>query len=236
MLKLFPGDREVIGTIVIPTAIMVVMLLIPLFDRVLPEQLAHFLACGFVFALVGGAGYLTYEAWQADAHDKFFQAAAPRPTRPAQRALRLAGDPDVGIPPDGAAYVLLRDPLYHGRGVLDAKCLGCHFFDGKGQSARQVASDLKDFGSCAWVRGLLENPKAPAYFGKVPQCDGMADGRRTPSSRSKQLDDVADFVASFAAIPPDMTPEEWLNSPGVADHPGLSRFRRNAASAMSSTA
>ena len=45
MLKLFPGKHEVIGTIVIPTAIMVVMLLIPLFDRFLPRTLAHFLAC-----------------------------------------------------------------------------------------------------------------------------------------------------------------------------------------------
>ena len=38
MLKYFPGKREVIGTIVIPTAILVVMLLLPLFDRVLPRQ------------------------------------------------------------------------------------------------------------------------------------------------------------------------------------------------------
>ena len=56
LLKLFPGDREVIGTIFIPTAIMVVMLLIPLFDRILPGKLAHFLACCFVFALVGARG------------------------------------------------------------------------------------------------------------------------------------------------------------------------------------
>jgi ubiquinol-cytochrome c reductase cytochrome b subunit len=39
-----------------------------------------------------------------------------------------------------------------------------------------------------------------------------------------ELDDVARFVASFAAIPPDLTPEEWLNSPGVAEHPGLEPF------------
>ena len=38
MLKHFPGDREMIGTIVIPTAILVVLLLLPLFDRVLPRQ------------------------------------------------------------------------------------------------------------------------------------------------------------------------------------------------------
>ncbi len=55
MLKLFPGSREMIGTFVIPTALVVVMLLLPLLDRVLPGKLAHFLACGFVFAVVGAA-------------------------------------------------------------------------------------------------------------------------------------------------------------------------------------
>ena len=68
LLKYFPGKQEMIGTIVIPTAILVVMLLIPLFDRLLPRGLAHFLACGFVFGLVGGAGYLTYEAVKTDAN------------------------------------------------------------------------------------------------------------------------------------------------------------------------
>ncbi len=53
MLKYFPGNREVIGTIVIPSALLVVMLILPLLDRVLPGKLAHFLACGFVFALAG---------------------------------------------------------------------------------------------------------------------------------------------------------------------------------------
>ena len=223
LLKAFPGKNEVVGTILIPTAITVVLLLIPLFDRFLPDTLAHLLALGFVVALVGGVGYLTYEAWRADAHDKFFQAGRAKADEARRRALRLAGDPAVGIPPDGAAYVLLRDPLTHGRGVLNAKCLGCHYFDGKGRG-RQVASDLKGHGSYAWVRGLLEDPEAPSYFGKVPQCDGMAEWKKNSKLSKKQLDDVARFVASFAAVPPEMTPEEWLNSPGVADHPGQAPF------------
>ena len=38
----FPGSREVIGTFVIPTALLVVMLLLPLLDRVLPAQAGPF--------------------------------------------------------------------------------------------------------------------------------------------------------------------------------------------------
>src|SRR5262249_58793313 len=73
MLKLFPGSREIIGTIVIPTALLVVMLLLPLFDRLLPRKSAHFLACGFVFAVVGAAGYLTVQAMLDDRRDELFQ-------------------------------------------------------------------------------------------------------------------------------------------------------------------
>jgi ubiquinol-cytochrome c reductase cytochrome b subunit len=225
MLKLFPGKREVIGTIIIPTAIMVVLLLIPLFDRILPSKLAHFLACGFVFALVGGAGYLTNEAWRADAQDKQFQAARVKADTARWRALALADDPEVRIPPDGSAYILLRDPLYHGKGVLEQKCLGCHYFDGKGLGA-QTASDLKSFGTRDWVRGLLDKPRSPTYFGKVPQCDGMAERKKSSKLSPRQLDDVADFVATFATIPPDLTPDEWLNDPkyNVANHPGQKPF------------
>jgi ubiquinol-cytochrome c reductase cytochrome b subunit len=235
MLKLFPGDREVIGTIVVPTAILVVMLLIPLFDRILPSRLAHFLACGFVFALVGGAGYLTYEAIRADEHDALFQQARRKADDARQRALELASNPEVLVPPDGAAYVLLRDPLYHGRKVLESKCLSCHHYfyrgqmtqvDGKEVSTPQTASDLKDFGTRKWVRGLLEDPSSREYFGYVPQCDGMSEWKLSSKLKPEELEVVADFVASFAKIPADQTPQEWLNSPGVADHPGLEPFQK----------
>jgi ubiquinol-cytochrome c reductase cytochrome b subunit len=83
---------------------------------------------------------------------------------------------------------------------------------------------LKDFGSYAWVRGLLENPRSTSYFGKVPQCDGMAEWKKSSKLKAKELDEVARFVASFVAIPADMSPEEWAGSPGVADHPGLKPF------------
>jgi ubiquinol-cytochrome c reductase cytochrome b subunit len=222
LLKYFPGKQEMIGTIVIPSAILVVMLLVPLFDRVLPRGLAHFLACGLVFGLVGGAGYLTYEALRTDAGDRHFQEARHKADTARQRALQLAAE---GIPPDGPMYVLLRDPLTHGRAILEQKCLGCHYYDGKG-TGKQTASDLKGFGSKDWVRGLLDNPKSAAHFGAVTQCDGMVEWKQSSKLKPNQLTDVAAFVASFASISADMTPEEWLNSPGVADHPGLEPFQK----------
>lgn len=228
MLKYFPGEYEVVGSIVIPTAIMIVLLLLPLLDRVMPGRIAHFLACAFVFALVGGAGYLTVEAWRADGANPKFLADRAEADEARRRAIVLAGDEKVGIPPDGAAYVLLRDPLYHGRGVLERKCLSCHYYDGKG-AGEQVAADLKDFGSRGWIRGLLEDPQAAAYFGKVPQCDGMAEWKKNSKLSPAQLDDVADFVATFAKIAPGTTPQEWLEDPKVAEHPGLEPYQAECA-------
>ena len=117
------------------------------------------------------------------------------------------------------------DPLTHGHAALEKKCLGCHFLGGQG-TGKQTAADLKGFGSRTWVRGLLENPAATAYFGKVPSLGGMMEWKKSSKLKGKQLDDVADFVASFARIPDDLTADEWLNSPGVAEHPGNQPFQK----------
>lgn len=214
-----------IGTIVIPTVLVIVMLILPFLDRILPRKLAHQVACIFVFAVVGAAGYLTVRAMRDDAADSSFQESRKKADAARQRAIYLAGLPDVGIPPDGSAYILRRDPLTQGKNVLQRHCLGCHYFEGKGPGA-QTASDLAHFGTRGWVRGLLADPSSPTYFGKVAKFDGMAEWKKSSKLSVKELDDVADFVASFAAIPDDMTTTDWVNSAGVSDHPGLAPFQK----------
>ena len=165
-----------------------------------------------VFGLVGGAGYLTVEALQADAADTQFKLARQKADRREKRALFLASSPEVGIPPEGAGFLMRRDPLTHGQAVLEKKCLGCHALGGQG-TGEQTASDLKDFGSRAWVRGLLENPTAPAYFGKVPRLGGMVEWKKSSELKSDELDKVADFVASFASIPATTDPRRVEEEP-----------------------
>ena len=226
MLKHFPGRLEWVGSIVIPSTILLIFFLLPLLDRILPSKFLHFLACCFLFALLGGAGYLTFEAVKADLNDKPFQEARHKADLARERALFLAGSPDAGIPPEGGGFLMRHDPLTHGPAVLERKCLGCHVMEGKG-TGEQTAADLKDFGSPTWIRGLLENPRANAYYGKVPGLDGMVEWKKNTKLKGKQLDDVADFVASFASIPADITPDEWLNDPQVARHPGNDLFQKD---------
>ena len=56
--------------------------------------------------------------------------------------------------------------------------------------------------------GCSRTPRPPAYFGKVPQWDGMVEWKKSSELKGNELDDVADFVASFASIPADMTPTD----------------------------
>ncbi len=177
-----------------------------------------------MFGVVGGAGYLTVEALRCDSADKLFQESRQKADAVRERAIYLAGLPDVGIPPDGSAYILRRDPLTQGQNVLERRCLGCHFFDGKG-SGTQTASDLARFGSRDWVRGLLDQPTSATYFGKAAKFNGMAEWKKGSTLEPKELDDVADFVATFAAIPEDMTLADWLHSPTTSKHPGYEPFK-----------
>lgn len=226
MLKHFPGDKEYIGTLIIPASIMGVLCALPLLDRVLPRKLAHGFACLFLLGLLGGAGYFTYEALDSDANNTLFQQARVRASEERVRAFQLAAQ---GIPPEGSSYLLRRDPLYHGRAVLAQKCLSCHAYDGKteGEGTAQTASELKGFGAKEWLRGLLDNPKSPRYFGAVKQCRGMARWKKSTKLSAKELDDIAEFFAKFViTTPPNMTPEEWEEQQGLTDHPGYVAFNK----------
>jgi ubiquinol-cytochrome c reductase cytochrome b subunit len=225
MLKHFPGRLEWVGSIVVPSTILLILVLLPLLDRVLPSKLLHFFACMLIFTLVGGAGYLTFEALQSDSRDERFQAARKAADAARQRALFLASSPEAGIPPEGAGFLMRHDPLTHGQAMLEKKCLGCHFLGGKG-TGEQTAADLQDFGSHRWVRRLLEKPSADAYFGKVKGGGGMVEWKKSSKLQAQQLDEVADFVASFAKIPADSTPDEWLSDPEVVKHKGSEPFQK----------
>jgi mono/diheme cytochrome c family protein len=311
MLKLFPGKLEVVGTIVVPTAILIVLFCLPLFDKVLPRKFAHFLACTVVFALMGGASYLTFAALRADATDWQFQADRHRADEARERALRLA---DSGLPPAGPARLLTHDPLFHGRRVLEAKCLSCHYYDGQGVSttvistvsaqeragvteplsgvgapepvlralaakskgfraesvhsapghgealvysfkgrdgqgnlveaavsadaskvevvtqSKQAASDLNGFGTREWVRGLLADPGAPAYFKNVRQCREMKAWRKKTKLTPRELGQVANLVVDvLAKAPLSRTLEEIEADETASKHLGLASFKKECA-------
>ncbi len=54
----------------------------------------------------------------------------------------------------------------------------------------------------------------------------MNEWKKNSKLTAKQLDDIAEFVASFAHIPDDTTPDEWFSMPEVVKHPGLEPFQK----------
>ncbi len=302
----FAGNNEVLGTVVVPGAIVSVFALLPLLDRVLPRNFAHFLSCSFAFALVGAVGVLMLEAIQTDAKSPTFQAARAKADEARERALYLAEE--QGVPPEGAPALLQQDPYYHGFEVLRTKCLSCHYYDGKGlinvsyleltesqlaeadttsidgignlgdENSRavaiaapegfvlestdstkdqgltvqgktaqgesiileisadgqtvtrttesvQIASDLQGFGTREWLRGLLEDPSSPKYFGTVPQCGQMEQWKDDSELTSEELDEVADFFEEFViGVEPGLSALMWEEEEGVQYHPGFYHF------------
>lgn len=137
LLNEFESPYEIIGTMVIPGAIVTVLFLLPVLDRLFPKRLVHFGACALVFGILGGAGSLMIKAIVADWNDPAFQLARREADRQRDRARELAEA--GGLPPEGASYLLADDPLTHGMALLESKCLSCHVYDGRGRVTTGIA-------------------------------------------------------------------------------------------------
>jgi ubiquinol-cytochrome c reductase cytochrome b subunit len=93
--------------------------------------------------------------------------------------------------------------------------------------SRQSASDLKGFGTRAWIRGLLEDPSDPKYFGATPALKGMKSWKEGSKLAGEQLDRVADFVAELADVGEDESFIAWYERRYDGDldgHPGHDLF------------
>src|SRR5207237_1318555 len=153
LLKFFPGGTEVWGAIVIPGLLMLVLAAMPFIGN---WRLGHRFNLAFLWALLGGAGLLTYLAFAADRRNRAYARAVQSAEHDAERVVVLAKH--VGIPPTGAVTLLREDPLTQGPKLFAKNCASCHRYDGHdglGQQPKDkiAASDLKGFGSRPWLTG-----------------------------------------------------------------------------------
>lgn len=312
MLNHFESPYEVIGTHLLPGVLFGFLFVLPFLDRVLPRKLVFGTTLAVLAMVFIGAGVLMTEAILADRSNVSFQLARREADAQRERSLQLVSA--EGVPPDGAVYVLRRDPWTHGRVVLEQRCLSCHHDGGRGQVTRQViavsaedlsnpdvvvkeieglpepaaralaaklpefvpegparledepsqvlagfrllgtnaqgdpmqvivspdgrhvksevmsrqtAADLAGFGSREWVRGLLEDPSSPRYFGTTPQLEGMRTWKAGTKLTPEQLDQVADFVAELSDVADGEDFFGWYERRYVGDledHPGHDLF------------
>src|SRR5213596_2395745 len=155
-LKFFPGGTEIWGAIVIPGFILLIIFLMPMIGR---WKLGHRFNVGLSCSLLAGIIFLTFLALTKDRRDPAYKTAVEEARRNADRVKALARA--NGIPREGAVTLLRNDPLTQGPKLFAKNCASCHRYDGHdglGRPAKdaQSASDLRGFGSRAWLTGLID--------------------------------------------------------------------------------
>jgi ubiquinol-cytochrome c reductase cytochrome b subunit len=225
LLKYFEGEQEIIGTVVIPNAVLLLLFLLPLLGYGRMRWFGHLVGVVVVVALLAGVATLTYLAIAADRpppnlsdeqvkslpenekrqydnrkklHDEL-SAAEVR----AQRAIQLG---DEGIPAEGAVYLLRRDPLTQGKELFKQNCGSCHLHGTDVDNKNPTASDLAGFGTRDWVRDLLRDPGQGQFFGhtKLKAMTGWVN--RTRKTAQRKPKDLAELEGDFELI------ADWLAS------------------------
>jgi len=170
------GLGEAFGAVVLPGILMTIIALMPFIARI---KGGHKFNVAFLVVVmlgsIGLTGVALYEDWIADTPDgRSFRAAVAQAHKDGERAVALSQAP-AGIPPEGAISLLLNDPLTQGPRLFQTRCSDCHRWqgqDGLGNDVVRIdesaldapakpvaakAPDLANFGSRAWIKGLLSN-------------------------------------------------------------------------------
>ena len=177
-LKWFPGELEVWGAFVIPGLVVGVMFLMPWIGR---WKAGHVFNVAFLALLLGGAAWLTVQAWQDDtlagSADAQFDESGWENTpenqaaftasqeylkakeeghHNAERVIALAKA--SGIPPTGALSLVYEDPYLQGPKLFAQNCASCHNY----QNTDRVDQEGPDPNLSALVN---QGPTAPNLFG-----------------------------------------------------------------------
>jgi len=204
LLKYFPGEYAIYGTVIIPNGVMALLVLLPLFGIGPFRMVGRILGIVVMLAILGGVGFLTLKALDDDRPDgilwgimkpfanaddlgkvvlkaKNFQHQVEEAEIRAKRACQLAMD---GVPVEGGHFLIRHDPFITGQQLFKVNCAGCHTFTAQkndefeSMTSGKTASDLGAFGSAEWVRGLLEHPMDNKYFGQVLRYEVDDDGKK----------------------------------------------------------
>src|SRR5262249_35716829 len=149
---------EIIGTVVIPGAVMALLFVLPLLGHGRMRKVGHALGVVVIVGLLTSVGLLTFLAFRADAENMEFQDEEAKARKLAQRAVQLAHD---GIPEEGGRWLLRGDPKTRGWELFKQNCAGCHSYTSSDpgipsladeSKSKFKASDLGDYASEKWIR------------------------------------------------------------------------------------
>jgi quinol-cytochrome oxidoreductase complex cytochrome b subunit/mono/diheme cytochrome c family protein len=303
LLKYFPGEHALWGTVIIPNGVALLLVILPIFGYGPLRKFGHFVGMLVVMSLLICVGMLTLFALRDDRPDgilwgllkntdkdavekaKKHQHAVHDAEEKARRACQLAM---AGAPVEGGHVLLRNDPYTTGRELFFQRCGSCHAFTSReddnftrfllsvdselqpdldkgdvadlrkvllekkipfsdkvqvkpleeGQRWRiedhgtprtyfvvrrgveldvlttsmtdgKTASDLGDFASEAWIRGLLKDPMNVKYFGLVKRPETNDEGKviNGPDGKPNMVHALTRMKAWREGI--DVTQEKW---------------------------
>src|SRR5439155_63840 len=223
-LKYFPGGTELWGAIIIPSAVMMFLFLMPFLGK---WKLGHRFNLGFLIVMFIGIGALTFLATAEDRRETNYQLAVRSANRDAERVKELARA--KGIPPTGAVSLLREDAFTQGPKIFAKNCASCHRYDGHDGLGRHLkdpptASDLKGFASRAWLKALLDPDKVDSrqFFGGTKFKEGKMVKfvkKEVPKIMSEQSDKLRMIIAALSA-------EAHLKVQHLADQNDLERINK----------
>jgi ubiquinol-cytochrome c reductase cytochrome b subunit len=163
LVSLVPGP---VGSQVLPGIALLLLAALPYVDR--PGRRAPALA-GLGLCVVAVAGLMALGT-SREMRSKEIAGARAVAERKAQRAFVLAAG---GVPAEGAALMIQRDPLSIGERVFENRCAGCHRVSGQGTDDPD-GPDLGGYLGAEWLREVIRHPEDPRFYGTT-KITGMDD-------------------------------------------------------------
>ena len=205
IFELLKHVPEKVATLLVPGAAALFLALLPVLDRKGTRRLPVLLALAGGFAGAVGLGALSY---RADARSPVFQQAERDGEQRAARARSLAAA--RGVPPEGALAMLQDQPDERGKRLFARACAECHGEPAGPAVPAATAPHLgKGFLSRAWIRGALERPDDPAYWGHA-KISGMESYAALGEEKLSRLTSFLYALRSHAAQDPRLDSERRL--------------------------
>lgn len=205
LLKYFPGQWTIVGSLVIPGIVVLWMFAKPFIAK---EQKGHRFNVWALWGLLLGVVSLTWLAIEEDRSKLIFQASVSESERRSERVKELAKL--KGIPAQGAVVLLREDPKTQGPRIFASHCSSCHRYDGHDGRGNLVsedssAPDLAGFASREWLEKVLDHQHfvSESFFGNTKFENGkMAKQLAKFNEAEKALvPKVAALLSDIAELP-----------------------------------
>jgi ubiquinol-cytochrome c reductase cytochrome b subunit len=181
LLHYFKGKAEIIGTILIPTAVTLFLLAIPLLDRTEePRRAQRRILIASGGAIAAAAVVLTWiAASESPARGSRFGVFEPPPPPSAFKDSNLQNYDLAAFPPS---------VLRGGKLIASKKCLECHKISGDGNAKGLELKHLAGRRPKSWLIGHFKDPQEFSPHSKMPPFDDLPE---------RDLSDMADYLLAL---------------------------------------